>query len=50
MPFNPKEIYTTLAFKEESMHIMLEVEEEADKFFEDELWDDEAKKQLNRDG
>jgi hypothetical protein len=43
-PYNPKEIYTTVAFQEKSMHVMLEVEEEADKFFEKELWDDEAKK------
>ncbi len=27
MPYNPKELYTSVAFKEQSMHILLEVED-----------------------
>lgn len=34
-PYNPKEFYTTVSFKEQSMHIMLEVEEDAFQYFED---------------
>lgn len=34
-PYNPKEIYTTLKFKEQSAHIFLTLNEDADKFFED---------------
>jgi hypothetical protein len=34
-PYNPEEFYTTVAFQEKSMHIMLEVEDDAYKFFDD---------------
>jgi hypothetical protein len=37
-PYNMSEFNTRVSFKEKSMHIMLEVEEGADKFFEDEYW------------
>jgi hypothetical protein len=34
-PYNPEEFYTTVNFKEQSMHIMLEVEEEAYEWFDE---------------
>lgn len=43
-PYNPKEIYTTVKFAEQSAHIFLDVADEADKFFEDQYWDEDAKK------
>jgi hypothetical protein len=47
-PYNPKEIYTTLAFQEQSMHMFLTLNEDADQFFEDQLWDDKAKRNRTR--
>lgn len=38
-PFGVEEFYTTVQFQESQMHIMLEVEEEAEKFFEDKYWE-----------
>ena len=37
-PYNISEFKTELSFKEKSMHIMLEVEDEAEIFFEDNYW------------
>lgn len=34
-PYNVEEFYTTVFFKEKSMHIMLEVEEGAEQYYED---------------
>ena len=34
-PYNVEEFYTTVFFKEKSMHIMLEVEDSAEQFWED---------------
>ena len=48
LPFDSKEIYTSVAFKEMAMHIFLDLEDEADRFFEDEFWDEEAKQTLER--
>lgn len=44
-PYNPEEIYTTVKFKEQSAHIFLDVAEDAERFFVNELWDEDAKKQ-----
>ena len=38
-PYNPKEIYTTFGFQEKSMHIFLDLNENADQYFEDTYWD-----------
>lgn len=48
MPYNPKELYTYLEFKEKQMHIMIEVEEFMYEFLEDEFWDEEAIQQRNK--
>lgn len=45
-PYNPKEIYTTVKFKEQSAHIFLTLNEDADQFFEDQLWDDTDRKSV----
>lgn len=47
-PYNPEEIYTTLKFKEQSMHVFLDVAEEAERFFVDKLWDEDAKKNARK--
>jgi hypothetical protein len=39
MPYNPKQLYTTVDFKEKSMHILLEAGEDAEEFLEDNFWD-----------
>ena len=46
-PFNPDEMITTLAFTENQMHILLDIEDNADKFFEDEYLDDNLKRNKN---
>ena len=38
-PYNPKEIYNTFGFQEKSMHIFLDLNENADQYFEDTYWD-----------
>lgn len=42
-PYTVDELYTTVQFMERSMHIFLEVEENAAEFFEEEFWDDASK-------
>jgi len=37
-PYNINEFKTSVSFKEKSMHVMLEVEEDADVYFEDNYW------------
>lgn len=37
-PYGVDEFYTTVNFKEQSMHILLEVEENAEEYFEDNYW------------
>lgn len=37
-PYGVDEFYTTVFFKEKSMHVMLEVEDNAEQFFEDNYW------------
>jgi hypothetical protein len=46
-PFNPDEIMTTLTFTENQMHILIDIEDNADQFFEDEYLDDNLKKSKN---
>lgn len=41
-PFGMDEIYTTLEFNEGQMHVIIDVQEESYKFFEEELWDKDA--------
>ena len=47
MPYNPKQLYTTVDFKEKSMHILLEAGEDAEEFLEDNFWD-QAHKEVTK--
>lgn len=40
LPFTMNEIYSDIKFKEHSMHVFIEVENEAAEYFEDKWWDD----------
>lgn len=42
-PYSVDEIETDVAFKEGSMHVFIQVEQDADKFIEEEFWDEDAK-------
>lgn len=42
LPYNVREIYTTVTFREHVMYVLLEVEQGVDRFFEDEFWDEDA--------
>ena len=41
-PYNPEEIYTSVAFHPKAMVVFLQLEDGADRWFEDEFWDEEA--------
>lgn len=45
-PYNPQEIYTTVDFAPGEAHIFLDVAEEADIFFKQQYWDENAKKTI----
>lgn len=40
LPFRVDEIYSDIKFKEKSMHVFIEVEDDAAEWFEDEFWGD----------
>jgi len=40
-PYGIDEIYSTVEFEAKSMHIFIEVEDDAAEFFEEEFWDDD---------
>jgi len=43
-PFNIEEVYTSLEFGKGQMHLLIDVNEKAAEFLEEELWDDNKKK------
>ena len=43
-PYNPEEIYTSIVFNKGQMHVLLDLLEDADKFFKAELWNENQKK------
>ena len=47
-PYNPQELYTSLEFQEKQLHVMIEVEGEMSEFLEDELWDQDALNERNK--
>ena len=42
LPYNIREIDTSVAFKKNVMYVLLEVNEGVGRFFEDEFWDEDA--------
>ena len=42
-PYNPNEIYTSVSFQNKQMHIFLDVNENADRFLDNEFLDDDTK-------
>lgn len=42
LPYNVDEIYTSVYFREHAMYVMLEIEEDVDRWFEDMFWDQRA--------
>lgn len=47
MPYNSKQLYTTVDFKEKTMHILLEAGDDAESMLEDRFWDKEHKDVVN---
>jgi len=43
-PYNPDEIYTHIVFNKGQMHLLLDLLDDADKFFKAELWNENQKK------
>ena len=42
LPYNIREIDTSVVFKKNAMYVLLEVNEGVGRFFEDEFWDEDA--------
>jgi len=45
-PFNAEELYTSLEFAKGQMHVLIDVNEKAAVFFEEELWDENKQKEI----